>query len=108
MTPMPTKTSLTNSTASTCDICLEAMMNGKPVIASDLPGVRQPVKITGMGRVSPVGDSAALAKNIMAVLRRPENYRGESDTLREQFSPDASAEKHATLFENIAGGLGKL
>jgi glycosyltransferase involved in cell wall biosynthesis len=95
----------TNSTETFGFVQIEAMMNGKPVVASNLPGVRQPVKITGMGRVSPVSDSVLLAKNMIAVLSDAKKYRGDSESLRAQFSPDASAERHEELFEEIAREL---
>jgi len=95
----------TNSTETFGFVQIEAMMNGKPVVASNLPGVRQPVKITGMGRVSQVGDSAALAKNMLAVLNKAETYRGDSESLKVQFSPEVSAAKHEELFEEIAQEL---
>jgi glycosyltransferase involved in cell wall biosynthesis len=95
----------TNSTETFGLVQIEAMMNGKPVVASDLPGVRQPVKITGMGRVTPVGDAAALAENMLAVLSKPEKYRGDPSTLRQQFSPDTCAANHEALFNEIAAEL---
>jgi glycosyltransferase involved in cell wall biosynthesis len=39
---------------------IESMMCGTPSIASNLPGVRQPVTITGMGKVVPIGDATQL------------------------------------------------
>ena len=97
----------TNSTETFGFVQIEAMMNGKPTVASDLPGVRQPVAISGMGRVSAVGDAEALANNILAVLNKPNKYRGDADALKTQFSPDTNAEKHITLFKEIAKSLGK-
>jgi glycosyltransferase involved in cell wall biosynthesis len=97
----------TNSTETFGFVQIEAMMNGKPTVASDLPGVRQPVAISGMGRVSAVGDAEALANNILAVLNEPKKYQGDADALKTQFSPDTNAEKHITLFEEIAKSLGK-
>lgn len=46
----------------------EAMLCGKPVIASDLPGVRVPIRITGMGKVVLPGNTVELAKAITEVL----------------------------------------
>lgn len=46
----------------------EAMVCGCPVVASDLPGVRMPVKMTGLGEISKVGDSQDLANKIKKVL----------------------------------------
>lgn len=95
----------TNSTETFGFVQIEAMMNGKPVVASDLPGVREPVRISGMGRVSSVGNVAALAENILAVLNEPEKYRGDSEALRKQFNPDASAARHEAMFEEIGRKL---
>jgi len=41
---------------------VEAMINGCPVVVSDLPGVRQPVLMTGGGRLTPVGNPKKLPK----------------------------------------------
>jgi glycosyltransferase involved in cell wall biosynthesis len=97
----------TNSTETFGFVQIEAMMNGKPVIASDLPGVRQPVRLTGMGKVTPVGDVAMLASNMLEVLGHPEKYRGEPSKLRAEFSPDTCAARHEALFAEIAEELGK-
>ncbi|MEX1071745.1 MAG: glycosyltransferase family 4 protein [Anaerolineales bacterium] len=97
----------TNSTETFGLVQIEAMMNGKPVVASDLPGVRQPVKLTGMGRITPIGDSAALADNMLAVLTQPDQYRGDPSALRQQFSPDTCAANHEALFNEIAAELKK-
>jgi glycosyltransferase involved in cell wall biosynthesis len=95
----------TNSTETFGFVQIEAMMNGKPVVASALPGVRQPVRMSGMGLVSPVGDAAALAANMIEVLAHPEKYRGDADALRTEFSPETCAARHEALFEEIAREL---
>lgn len=41
---------------------VEAMMAGVPVVASDRPGVRTPVRRTGFGAVVPAADPAAIAR----------------------------------------------
>ncbi len=91
----------TNSTETFGFVQIEAMMNGKPVVASDLPGVRQPVRLTGMGRVTPVGDAQALAHNMLDVLAHPEQFRGEPAALRQQFNPEICAARHEDLFLEI-------
>ena len=47
----------------------EAMIMGVPVVASNLPGVRVPVQLTGMGEIAKVGDSDDLAEKIIKVLK---------------------------------------
>jgi glycosyltransferase involved in cell wall biosynthesis len=46
----------------------EAMLQGTPVVASDLPGVRVPLHLTGLGRLAKPGDAPDLARAIRAVL----------------------------------------
>lgn len=57
-----------NSTESFGIVQVEALSQGTPIVASDLPGVRQPVLQTGMGRIVPLRDAEALAAGILAVL----------------------------------------
>jgi glycosyltransferase involved in cell wall biosynthesis len=95
----------TNSTETFGFVQIEAMMIGKPAVAADLPGVRQPTQLSGMGRVSPVGDAAALAANILEVLDHPKNYRGDAQELRRRFSPLTCATEHENLFEEIANQI---
>ncbi len=62
-----------NSTESFGLVQIEAMRNGVPVAACNLPGVRQPVTMTGMGEVTSIGDHNALAQAIIKILNEPEN-----------------------------------
>lgn len=48
---------------------IEAMLQGTPVIASDMRGVRVPVKLTGSGYIVPPGDAAALSRALLQVAR---------------------------------------
>ncbi len=56
-----------NSTESFGLVQVEAMIHGVPCVASDLPGVRQPVLQTGMGEIAPVGDAEGLAEAMLKV-----------------------------------------
>ncbi len=91
----------TNSTETFGLVQIEAMMNGKPTVASDLPGVRQPPTMMGMGRVAPIGDADGLAKAILEVLDHPEKYRGDPERVAQQFLPDTNAQAYERLFEEI-------
>jgi glycosyltransferase involved in cell wall biosynthesis len=97
----------TNSTETFGFVQVEAMMHGKPVVASDLPGVRQPVRMTGMGRVSPVGDADQLAENILQVLGERGRFDEQAKALQTEFSPETCAQRHEALFNEIAAELRK-
>ncbi len=90
-----------NSTEAFGLVQIEAMLNGVPCVASDLPGVRQPVALHGMGRVTRVGDALSLAESILAVLDEPDKYRGDVSILRSTYAPDSIAEKYERLFARL-------
>jgi glycosyltransferase involved in cell wall biosynthesis len=86
---------------------IESMISGTPVVASDLPGVRQPVHMTGMGKVAPVGDAAGLSQAILEVLEHPKRYQADPVEIARQFSPIAVAEAYLRLFEELLTELGR-
>lgn len=90
-----------NSTETFGLVQIESMMCGTPVVASNLPGVRMPTKMTGMGRVVPLRDSAALAEGLLAVLDNRESYLRPRAEIAAQFSPDVVAERYEALFEEL-------
>ncbi|NIM92533.1 MAG: glycosyltransferase [Anaerolineales bacterium] len=92
-----------NSTESFGLVQIESMICGAPVVASDLPGVRQPVQITGMGRVVPIRDSNALAEAVLEILESPESFQGDSEALEKDFSPEKTAERYEELFLELLG-----
>lgn len=96
-----------NSTETFGLVQIEAMQNGVPTVASNLPGVRVPVQMTGMGEVVPIGDADALAGAITRILENPAAYRGDGEDLRRRFSPDTAAEKYENLFAEIQAELGR-
>ena len=61
-----------NATESFGMVQVEAMLSGVPVVASDLPGVRQPARLTGMGEIARIGDADDLARRLLEVLESPE------------------------------------
>ena len=90
-----------NSTESFGLVQIESMINGTPVVASDLPGVRQPVLTTGMGLISPIGDSEALAQTIMNVLENPSAFQKDAIDIGAQFEPKKTAAAYEQLFEEL-------
>ena len=80
---------------------IEAMMNGVPCVASNLPGVRQPVLTHHMGRVIPIGDSKALAEAVLEILADKNQTVVPEKELKEFYSPDSIAAEYEALFEKI-------
>jgi glycosyltransferase involved in cell wall biosynthesis len=70
-----------NSTESFGIVQVEAMTCGTPVVASNLPGVRVPVQLTGSGLIVPPGDAGALASAMIEILQDPKRFRGNPEKL---------------------------
>ena len=83
---------------------IEAMISGTPVVSSDLPGVRQPVVLTGMGEVTPVGDHVALADAIGRILENQYAYLRSSELIAESFTSEATASAYMDLFRDLQSG----
>ena len=94
-----------NSTEAFGLVQIEAMMNGVPCIASDLPGVRQPVIRHKMGKIIPTGDSKALADSIVEIIQNPAAYKTDLSAIKKQYAPDSIAEEYEKLFKEISDGL---
>jgi glycosyltransferase involved in cell wall biosynthesis len=90
-----------NSTEAFGLVQIEAMLNGVPCVASALPGVRMPVQMHSMGRVSAIGDPGSLAKGILEVLAQPGAFRGDLGSIREAYDPDKVAAEYEALFEEL-------
>jgi len=90
-----------NSTESFGMVQVEAMTCGKPVIASDLPGVRQPVLTTGMGVVVAPADAQALSRALIDILNHPNGFQGDPIAVRKRFAPDTIAEEYEQLFLSL-------
>lgn len=90
-----------NSTEAFGLVQIEAMMNGVACVASSLPGVRQPVTTTGMGKVVPIGDNDALADAILDILAYPHQYQADPVEIGRRFAPDTIAAEYETLFEGL-------
>lgn len=90
-----------NSTESFGLVQVEAMLCGTPSIASNLPGVRQPPRMTGMGEVTPIGDSTALADAIARIVDEPGLYIRPRREIEEAFSLEQTVAGYEALFRAL-------
>jgi len=93
-----------NSTESFGLVQVEAMLRGTPSVASDLPGVRQPVLQTGMGEIAPVGDAGGLAEAILKVLDDRASYVRPSEEIAAMFSTERTVDDYEALFGRLCEG----
>jgi glycosyltransferase involved in cell wall biosynthesis len=90
-----------NSTESFGLVQVEAMLCGTPSVASNLPGVREPVRITGMGEIVPIADPEALAQAIVRVIRNKPRYECPRDEIAARFSLDHTRAEYERLFADV-------
>lgn len=93
-----------NSTESFGLVQIEAMTHNVPVAACALPGVRQPVTMTGMGEVTAVGDPDALAQAVIRILDQQKAYQRPADLIADSFSPAQTAVEYLRLFKGLQQG----
>lgn len=92
-----------NSTETFGLVQVEAMLCGTPTVASNLPGVRQPPLMTGMGKVVPIGDAAALADAILEIIANRAAYIRPRDEVAALFSTERTVEEYERLFAELRG-----
>lgn len=87
-----------NNTESFGLVQVESFMCGTPVVATNLPGVRQPVTMTGMGEIVPVADAHGLAEGIVKVLKDPQKYARQYDDIARIFELKRTVDQYEALF----------
>lgn len=83
---------------------VEAMLAGVPVVASDLPGVREPVRRTGMGIVVPPRRSDAIARAVLDLLAAPGDYLRPAPEIDALFGRETALAAYERLFGDAAAG----
>lgn len=76
---------------------VEAMMAGVPALASDLPGVRVPVRETGFGVVVPPRDDAAVAAGLARLRDAPPDRAAGAAATRERYDLSAVLDAYERL-----------
>lgn len=84
---------------------VEAMLQGTPVVASDLPGVRIPISLSRMGVLTEPGDSLKLLQAIREVTTHKSRYTNE--ILRQNVSTHFDSQKTYRTVYNLLNSYGK-
>ena len=90
-----------NKTESFGLVQVESMLNGTPVVASDLPGVRVPVQMTNMGLLVTPRDSTALAEALVEVIQNQYKYVRPKKDIERLFSLEKTVSYFEILFEDL-------
>jgi glycosyltransferase involved in cell wall biosynthesis len=78
----------------------EAMVCGVPVVASNLPGVRVPVRMTGMGEICEIKNSEDLAEKINLVLKNGKEYYQKRAKNLELFDYKKTVDEYERIFND--------
>lgn len=77
---------------------IEAMLRGTPVIASDMPGVNEPVTVTGAGKLIRPGNVDDLAAAVVDVIHHPEMYRPDVSRVKERYSFESTLDRYEEAY----------
>lgn len=90
-----------NPTESFGIVQVEAMSQGTPVLAADLPGVRQAVRQTGLGQVVPIRDEKALKQALLSLLAESRKKRPIPQDYLKKFAVERVAEEYEKVMMKL-------
>lgn len=76
---------------------IEAMFNGTPCVTSNLPGLRVPIQVTGMGELFESNNSTDLAQKILLVLKNGKKYYQQKQKCLNKFGLKMAIDNYEKL-----------
>ncbi|MEA3345470.1 MAG: glycosyltransferase family 4 protein [Chloroflexota bacterium] len=83
---------------------IEAMLCGTPVVCTDIPGAREAVEVTEMGRLVPPHSPEALAQGLVELLKDPSPYLRTREHIRQVFNTERSISEYEALLKRLIRG----
>jgi glycosyltransferase involved in cell wall biosynthesis len=80
---------------------IEALLCGTPVVATNIPGAREAVKVTQMGLLVEPHSEQALADGLLQVLCDRASYVKPYEQVRAVFSTERSVSEYETLLQHL-------
>lgn len=80
---------------------VEAMLCGTPTVATDIPGLRVPVQLTGMGRLVRPQDEHALAEGLVDMLTNRAQYIKSRQEIEAIFDLEKTLDTYERLFQSL-------
>ncbi len=80
---------------------IEALLSGTPVVATNIPGAREVVRVTGMGKLVTPRDPLALANGLIEVMNNREVYLKSRAEIRQVFNTERTLDEYEKVFEAL-------
>ena len=81
---------------------VEAMLCGTPVVATNIPGAREAVRVTGMGLLVEPRNPQALADGLLQVLADPPKYAKSYEQIRAVFDTEKTITQYERLLQSMS------
>ncbi len=81
---------------------VEAMLSGTPMVMTDIPGGRVPVRVTGMGKLAKQGDAKSIGHAVVDILDNPEKYHKSREEIQACFSFEETVNRYEQIFRQHA------
>ncbi len=80
---------------------VEAMLCGTPAVATDIPGLRVPIRLTQMGLLVPPQDERALADGLVEVLTHRQQYLKSRREIEAVFDMEKTLDEYERLLQSL-------